>query len=389
MSIDNIEFLKNFIGKDWLDAEFKKIDTKSLLKGAAIHSESYHPWVQYMYEIEYLLRRSEVENCQDIIMGRYHYILNNAGMLLRDNFNYIIDKKEAQMKLRNPAQFYDFIWELEVRTMLSRQGACADFVDPKSGNTYDGTVIIHDHNISYECKNKVFDNDLYITNSAFAQVLVNKLGDIPSIKNKIIEIEFETGRLEDINTIVTIVRDKFDIFNYQSIMGRYKVRTLKIPFNTPIQNLINREGINMMVQVNECKKSEIYLDKAPSNVVKAKILIKMPEQSHILHNLNSVLKKANKQLTKGGIVFLQVPYSTFENSKIEVAKELSKSFSNISGVKLIALGLESVNGKGIKISRLEDLIVSHRGKLALLPKEIEFFSKPMAFAKYSINIENS
>ncbi|MEA4900702.1 hypothetical protein [Desulfitobacterium sp.] len=383
MASDNIKFLENFIGRDWLNAEFDKINTKSPLKGAGIDFASYHPWVHFMYEIEYLLRRSDVENREDVIMGRYHYILNNAGMLLKDNFNYIVDKKDAQMKLRSPEQFYDFIWELEVRTMLSRRGACADFVDPKSGNTYDGIAIILDHSIPYECKNKIIDNNQYNNNSVFSQILANKLGDIPSVQNKIIQIEFENGRLEDIKTIVAIVRDKFDIFNYQSILGRYKIRTLKLPIDTPPQYLINREGINQIFQVNERRKSELYLDKAPSDVVKTKILIKMPEQVFKLHNLNGVLKKANAQLSTGGIVFLQVPYSTFESAKTEVAKELSQCFSNISAVKLIALGIEFYENKGVKISRSEDLIVSPRGKIALLPKEIEFLSQPMAFSKYA------
>lgn len=384
MDDDNIEFLRDFIGRNWLEAEFDKINTKSPLKGAGSHFAPYHPWVHFKYELEYLLRRANVESHKDVVMGKYHYILSNAGMLLKRNFNYIIDKKDAQKKLRNPEQFYDFIWELEVRTMISQRGANASFVDPKSGSTYDGIAVIIDNHIPYECKNKVIDDEQYNTNMAFLQVLANKLGDIPSVQNKIIQIEFENGRLEDIKVIAAIIRDKFDVFDYQSILGRYKVRTLKkVPFSTPVQYLINREGINQVFQINERKKNELYLDEAPSNIVKTKILIKMPDQVCELQNLNGVLKKANKQLPPGGIVFLQVPYITFESAKMEATKELSQSFSNISAVKIISLKIESYENQGVKISRLEDLVISTRGKKPLSQKEVIFFNQPMAFSKYA------
>lgn len=339
----------------------------------------------FMYEIEYLLRRANIENLKDVVMGRYHYILDNAGMLLKRNFNYIIDKKDAQIKLRNPKQFYDFVWELEVRTMLSQQqGANAIFVDPKSGNTYNGIATIFDHDIPYECKNKVIDNDRYNANMVFSQVLANKLGDVPSIQNKIIQIEFVEGRLEDINVIVANIGNKFDVFDYQSILGRYKVRKLnKVPFNTPIQHLINRDGVNQVFQINERSRNELYLNEAPCNKVKSKILIKMPGQICELHNLNSVIKKANNQLPLGGILFLQVPYSTFENAKEEVANMLSHSFSNISAIKLVSLDIKIFENQGVKISRLEDLIISTRCKNLLRQNEIEFLKQPMAFSKYA------
>ena len=55
---ENINFLKEFIGIDWLEKEFDKVEAKSPLKG--------------------------------------------AGTLLRHNFDKVIDKKDAQQKLRNP-----------------------------------------------------------------------------------------------------------------------------------------------------------------------------------------------------------------------------------------------------------------------------------------------
>ena len=381
---DNILFLKEFIGTEWLSAEFKKINTKTPLKGAGARFETCHPWVHFLYEMGYLLRRADIENRDNVMMGRYHYILNNAGALLRHNLDYIIDKKEAQMKLRNPEQFYDFIWELETRTMLSQCGACATFIDPQSGNTYDGSVTINNRQIPFECKNKVLDNDRYNTNSIFSQVLANKLGDVTSIQNKIIQIEFEDGRLEDVKIIVATIRDKFDVYNYKSILGRYKVRTLKkLPFNTPPQCLMNRNGISAVFEIGKRKESELYLDSAPSHIDKTKLLIKMPDPVSELHNLNGVLKKANSQLSPGGIVFLQVPHTTFESAKSEIKKEIFQCFSNIYAVKLISLDISFKENQGVKISHYEDLIVSPRGNEVLSQEEIGFLNQPMVFSKYA------
>lgn len=387
MEKDYIETLRDFIGRDWLEEEFNKVNIKSPLKGAGNYFAPYHPWVHFMYEIKYLVRRAAVENRENIIMGEYNYILSNAGFLLEQNMENIIGKKDAQMKLRNPKQFYDFIWELETRTMLSQRGAEVLYVDPNSGSTYDGVFTMFGYSIPYECKNKSIDNDQYNTNMVFLQALVKNLEDIPSVRNKIIQIEFESGRLEDIKTIVAVIRDKFDIFDYQSILGKYKVRTLKkVPFITSPQVLINREGINQVFQINEIKKGELYINDAPSKVVKTKILIKMPEEIHKLNNLNCVLKKANTQLPPGGVVFLQVPYSAFESAKEEVAKELSQSFSNISAVKIISLQIDASENGGVKVSRLEELIISPRAKKPLLPILIEFLDQPMAFSKYALRM---
>ncbi|MFZ2539609.1 MAG: hypothetical protein WAX04_11995, partial [Oscillospiraceae bacterium] len=98
-----------------------------------------------------------------MISRRYRYILNNAGVLLRYNFDEIIDKNDAQQKLRHPTQFYDFIWKLEVRTMLSLNGDNVAFNDPKSNNTNDITAFIDNRPLAIECKNKILDNDKYNT----------------------------------------------------------------------------------------------------------------------------------------------------------------------------------------------------------------------------------
>lgn len=379
-----IEFLRDIIGREWLEEEFKKIDTKSPLKEVGSMFIQYHPWVHFMYEIDYLLRRADIEQHEEVVMGKYWYILRNAGMLLMINNDDIVDHRDAQMKLRNAEQFYDFIWELEVKTMLSKNGADVTCIDPKNGITHDGVAKIFGYCIPYECKNKICDNSQYNSNQMFSQMLVKKLEGVVSIRNKIIQIEFESGRLEDLKTIVAYIRDNFDVIDYRSILGRYKIRTLsKLPFNTPVQTLFKREGINQVFCIAKCDKKELYMDIPPSGVVMTKLLFKMPGPINELHNLNGVLKKANTQLPPGGVVFLQVPYCTFENTIKAIEKELSQSFSNISAVKIVSLKEETIANYGVKVSRLEDVVVSQRAKKIIPPDVIEFLNKPMAFGKYA------
>ncbi|MFZ2539659.1 MAG: hypothetical protein WAX04_12295, partial [Oscillospiraceae bacterium] len=136
----------------------------------------------------------------------------------------------------------------------------------------------------------------YNTNSIFIQVLANKLENIQTIKNKIIEFKFNSGRYEDLKMIVATVRDKFDVFNYQSIVGRYKIRTLIKPFNTTLQNLIYRQGVNNLIEISQCQKRELYSDNPSSKDIISKLIFKVPGPNNKLKNLDKVLRKANKQL---------------------------------------------------------------------------------------------
>ncbi len=388
MGEDNTQFFKQFVGSSWAESEFKKTDDKSPLGESGIPFVTYHPWVQYMYEIQYMLRRANIEKRKDVILGPYHHIINNAGMLLKYNLDNILDKNDAKMRLRNPQQFYDFVWELETRTMLSLCGAETIFIDPKSGNTFDGLVTPIDRAIPFECKNKIIDNDQYKTNSTFAHLLSQKLGDVDSVQRKIILVEFENSRLEDIKTLVSDIRENLDIFDYRSIMGRYKIRVLrKVPFDTPGNILLSMEGVNQVLNITDLKKSELYLEHAPSSVARVKFLFRMPEQIRVVSNLNSVLKKANSQLNSGGILFLQVPFSAYENAKSHIKKELNQSFSNILAVKIAAIDVNYYGDEGVKISREEDFLVSSQGNTMITKEEINFFSQSMVFMKFAKNPE--
>lgn len=380
MEDENIEYLVQFIGKKWLDGEFKKINTKSPMKGAGVPFISYHPWVHYMYEIEYLMRRSKIEGRDSATLGPYYCILDYAGQLLKDNFDYIIDKIDAQKRLRNPNQFYDFIWELETRSMMANLGAKATFVNPQSGETHDGLVTLDEHVIAFECKNKILENDAYNANGIFAHVLAGRLGDVDSIQNKIVQVECLSARLEDIKTIVETIRNKFDIFDYVTILGKYKVRVLtKLPFNTPTRNLINREGIYLVFIIKDVNREDINKLRTPGEIIRTKLLFRMPEQKYDLRNIDLVLKKANSQLPNSGVVFLQVPYSTYENAKILVGKLLKQSFSHILGVKIAAIDINFASLEGVALRSLEGFLVSPIGSEKLTPQIIAFFSQKMAY----------
>jgi hypothetical protein len=381
MEDSSIEYLEQFIGKKWLESEFKKVNTKSPTKGTGVPFVSYHPWVHYMYEIEYSMRRAQIKGQDSAILGPYYFLLDYAGMLLKDNINYIIDKLDAQKRLRNSNQFYDLIWELETRSMMTKLGAEVLFVDPNSGRTNDGLVTLDKHTIDFECKNKILENDMYKTNGVFAHVLVERLGDVESIQNKIIQVECLSARLEDIKEIVHTIRTKLDVSDYVSILGKYRVRVLtKLPFSTPVQNLINRDAVYQVFIIKEVKKEDFYKTNSPSEAVKAKVLFKMPEPLYELRNLDTVLKKANSQLLNGGVVFLQVPYTTFENARVTVGKLLEQSFSHILGVKIAAIDINFALPKGVALRSLEEFVLSPTGTKTLSQQEIAFFTSKMAFS---------
>lgn len=376
-----IDFLKTFIGADWLDSEFIRINTKSPLKGAGSHFSNYHPWVHFMYELEYLLRRAKIKGCSTILMGKYHHILSNAGMLLERNIDSIPDRNDAINRLRHPDQFYDFIWELEVKTMLEARGANVRVIAASPGMSYDGIACIEGIHIPYECKNKVVDDSQHDRNMIFTQVLANRLGEVQRIENQVLEIEFVDGRLEDIRSIVSSIRNLPYTQNSVEILGRYKIKFLSTHlFNFSPQELVDRPDIESIMVITKCPKKDLYTVNRVNDIEIAKLLFKMPGSSTSIKNLNSVLKKANSQLSRGGVVFIQLPYMLFEDGIQEISQIISHNLSNISAVKAAAIDFGSV-----KISRKEELIIPNNCKHRLPDNVIDFLSQPMVFSKYVAN----
>lgn len=373
-----IDFLKTFIGTDWLDSEFNRINTKSPLKGAGDRFSNYHPWVHFMYELQYLLRRAKIEGRSTILMGKYHHILSNAGMLLERNIDSIPDRNDAINRLRHPDQFYDFIWELEVKTMLEARGANVKVIAPSPGISYDGIACIEGIHVPYECKNKVVDDSQYYRNMIFAQVLTKRLGEVQRIENQVLEIEFVDGRLEDIRSIVSGIRNLPSTQNSIEILGRYKIKFLPSRlFQFSPQELVDRPDIESIMVITKCPKKELYTVNRVNATEIAKLLFKMPGLNTCIKNLNAVLKKANSQLSRGGVVFIQLPYLRFEDGVQEISNILSHNLSNISAVKAVAIDFSSA-----KVSRKEKLVVPTNCKYRLPDNVISFLSQPMVFSKY-------
>ena len=108
------------------------------------------------------------------------------------------------------------------------------------------------------------------------------------------------------------------------------------------------------------------------------MLFKMPSANTSVKNLKAVLKKANSQLSCGGVVFIQLPYLAFEQGVREIAQILSNNLSNISAVKAVALDYSNV-----KVSRKEKLVIPTNCKYRLPDNVIDFLSQPMIFSKYA------
>lgn len=379
MNLKYIGFFEEYVGPDWLKTEFDRINTKTPLKGIGNHFSNYHPWVHYMYELRYLVHRADIEGRSTLLMGRYHHILSNAGMLLARNIGSIPDRNDAINRLRHPDQFYDFIWELEVKTMLEINGASVRVIAPSPGISYDGIACIDGFHIPYECKNKILDNSQHDSNMIFAQVLTKRLENEPCIENKVVEFEFVDGRLEDIRSVISSIRNVPVNQNVIEVLGRYKIRFLPPHLlQSPAQELIDRPGVEFVIETRKCSKRDIFNIDTANAEEKAKLLFKMPSANTSVKNLKAVLKKANSQLSCGGVVFIQLPYLAFEQGVREIAQILSNNLSNISAVKAVALDYSNV-----KVSRKEKLVIPTNCKYRLPDNVIDFLSQPMIFSKYA------
>ncbi|SFC52673.1 hypothetical protein [Bacillus sp. UNCCL81] len=386
MNKENIEFLGSFIGNDWIEEQIANVERKSFLKERGNHYDLYHPFVHYKYELDYLIRRAEIEKNDDIVLGEYYHILNNAGSLLRFNYNKLANLKEIQMRLRDSKQFHDIIWELEVGTMLELNDAKVEFKKPKQGNSNDLKFKIDDRLIEVEIKNKTIENEIFKRNQIFTQLLIDKLSKLKVLEGKAILIEFEVSRYEDISLICKEVESKFNVFDYISVDGKYKIRSKDRYLKIPIQKILENNTVNSVLESREVSKKDLFNDDIGGKL-KTRYIIKFPEQNYELKNIKSVLKKANKQLPNGGVVFLKVPHSTFETSISDIERALKGNFSNISAVKLFGTSLSTLNNQGVREDRKERLIISDKSMFKLSKNEFDFLSKDMYFSKYKNSVK--
>ena len=384
MNYNNIEVLRNYIGKEWIHNQIEKTNDNSLLKELGSEYETYHPFVHYQYELDYLIRLAETDKAKDVALQKWYHILNNAGWLLKMNLPFLENVEEMRMRLRDSEHFDDVVWELEVATMLRINNVRTKLLTPNEKQTNDLEIILFNKTLQIECKNKELNNSRYNTNQIFAQSLINSLSDVEVIQGKAIEISYENARYQDIRKITKIVRDKFDIFDYQSIDGRYKVRSSLKYFEKDISNILDNDEIRFISDAKSVQKKDLY-KKETKGDFKCRFILKFPLENKRLSNLENLLKKANKQLIIGGVLFLKVPHETFDEAKEYVQSELNRKFSNISAIKLFGIKYDNLPDEGIRVDRKEELITSSRSKYQLSEEETDFFRKDMFFSKYNLN----
>lgn len=66
-----MDFPEQFLGREWLDEEVEKVNTKSPLKGAGTYFRPYHPWAHYRYGLEYILKHFHLEKRESAVTGEH------------------------------------------------------------------------------------------------------------------------------------------------------------------------------------------------------------------------------------------------------------------------------------------------------------------------------
>ena len=386
-----IDYLEEFIGKEWLQNEYQRIERKVPFKEVGRKFSNYHPWVCYMYEIAYLIRRAKIEGEEVVVLGKYHYYLNNVGTLLKFNENTLNNPKEIKARLKIAEQFHDVVWELEVGTMLKLLGYHTEFIVPVVGKTYDLSVRLTDRQIAIECKNKIVDNSVENANNLFIHAITTKFENVKELRKKVIQITFERGYFEDIKRIISDIRMKLGKNKQVKILGRYKVKELKKSINASPIEFLRDESVRSVTVIKSILERELYKKINTYEETIGILVFKFPEPEKKLKNVNKVLSIANKQLTEGGVVFLRVPKDFFDSAINDIRSELRMGMRNISAVKIISNEAEMVEGKGVKIWRYEELIVSERDDvtLKLTKSELNILNQNMVFTKYAKAYETS
>lgn len=379
---DNIEYLRNFIGKEWIEREIKKIEEKSSLKEVGSRYFNYHPFVQYHYEISYLLRRADALKMESVVLGKTWEKLNRAGYILQLQLEKIVDKLDLRNKLRNSEQFDDVIWELEVGTMLMKNNIKYTFKRPVKGDSNDITCFIDNKPLEIECKNKHIVDDNYRNNNAFLHKLCNKLDEIEILKGKLIEIEFDYGIIEDIKIIVNEIKNNLRDNNSISVLNKYSISFKPEYKKMNATETLNIDKVQNYYLIGKQKKSDLYKREVPIDENTIGIVAKFPNENKNLNNLSLLIKSANKQLPNGGIVFLKVPYDDFENIVKDLEKMLINDFSKVFCIKLISLDSKYIENNGVKISRKEKLILGDLRNCKISKEEFDFLNGNIAFSIY-------
>lgn len=379
---DNIDYLKDFFGDEWIKAEFEKTEKRSMLKEVGARYFNYHPFVQYQYELLYLIRRADNLKKDDVVLMENWEKLNKTGCLLKLHMMKIEDKNEFLNRLKSAELFDDVLWELEVATIFLKNNINYDFKIPSPGDSNDLTCYIDNRALEIECKNKHIFDERFNKNDIFSHMLCNEVGKIKELYGKTIEFEYEEGCYEDIKTIVQEIKSKLLINNSVNTINKYRIEIKSDYSNMSPEQILNLNGVQRFYLASQQRKSDLYNMDIPNINNSIRIIIKFPKEVRNIKNIDSLIKTANKQLPNGGVIFLKVPYYDFDNMIKEIKKILNNNFSNIYCIKVVAFESEYIEDTGVKVSRREELVWGKLSNCKLTKKEFDFLSDNIAFSIY-------
>lgn len=379
---DNINYLRKFLGDEWVKNEFEKTEKKSMLKQVGSRYFNYHPFVQFQYELLYLIRRADALKKDDVILMENWEKLNKTGYLLKLQMMKIEDKNELLNRLRSAELFDDVLWELEVATIFLKNNIKYDFKVPKPGDSNDLTCYIDDRALEIECKNKHIFDERFNKNDIFSHMLCNEVGNIKELYGQTIEFEYEDGNYEDIKIIVKDIKDKLLINKSINIINKYRIEIKPECSNMNPEQILNLDGVQRFCLASQQRKSELYNAGIPNKNNSIRIIIKFPKEVRNLKNISALIKTANKQLPSGGVIFLKVPYYDFDNMVKDIKNILINNFSNIYCIKLVSFESEGIEDTGVKVSRREELIWGKLSNCKLTKKEFDFLNGNIAFSIY-------
>ncbi|MDD4110673.1 MAG: hypothetical protein PHS54_03880 [Clostridia bacterium] len=375
-----IDYIEEFIGKEWILEEFDKIEKRSQLKEIGARYFNYHPFVKMFYELRYLLRKAEHLGEESIVLGKIYERLSHSGFVLEKQMEKIPNKIEFKSRLRDSENFEDVIWELETATMLMYKNIVYNFNNTETEKTSDISCEIENIKIDIECKNKHADKRIDNKNNIFFHLFCNAIGKVAELRGKVIDIKFDESRTEDIPILVDAIKSK--CLEKEIAILTYKIDLYETPNDFEPFYAMSENDVSLMGVVSEQKKSELYKNIEVDYKKSLIIIFRFPFEKTNLNGIKSLVRKANKQVKKSGVVFLKVPYDIHDESARFIERFLNGSYSKIAGIKLVSFKNEYINDFGVKISRKERYIINHSCTSPLSEACSNFFSSDFAFLAY-------
>ena len=381
-----IDFAKKIMDEGWMNQQLRLVDEVSQYKEKGSYLGLFHPFIRNYLDIRITFRKAIILNNETMLMGVGHSNIVELGRNLYE-LHGLYDEKKTRARLQSK-DYEDVCWELEVMMALKYSGVQANFEREKEIPSFDISAFIGSENIAIECKNKHIEDKEYNFNKIFSHFLSEKvIQHLTEVEGRHdIKIEIDgTGKIEDVKQLAQTIREmlksKITYMNYKNV---YEITMTNKYKNIPTGIIMksNKEEFCVSSSVRNSLK-EVYTKNEEMNY-KDRIFYRFKSQDLSVKNLNSLLSTANKQIAGNqGCVFLKVPHYAFNESISEVEGLLQRFYSNISGVKIIALKKDFIENSGVKVARKEKLILNEHAKIQLSQTCKSTFEQPMMFKKYA------